>query len=289
VVLREWEGEGKTVMFRRMFAVLFSALLTMSMQVSAQDKKMEGCEKCKAGKCENCEKGKCEKCDKKEHCEKCAKAAACSDCCAPEGFKALFDGKSLKGWEQKNGTAKFSVVDGTIQGETSEGSPNSFLCTEKDYENFELRFSVKVDNELNSGVQIRSHSKSNYSGGRVHGPQVEISTDGYAAYVYGEALKHTSGWLSPQPRAKQTHDYFKKGDWNTYVIRAEGSRIQTWLNGTAVANIDDDSSGHRKGFIGLQVHGIKKGTGPYKVQWKNIFIQELKGNKEKEAKPLAAK
>lgn len=245
------------------------------------------CEKCKAGKCENCEKGTCDKCSKKEHCEKCAtvKKEVCADCCAavPSGFKALFNGTSLKGWEQKNGTAKYSVLDGTILGETNEGSPNSFLCTEKDYENFELRFEVKVDNELNSGVQIRSQSKKDYNDGRVHGPQVEISTDGYAAYVYGEALKHTGGWLSPQPREKKTHELFKKGEWNTYVVRAEGSRITTWLNGTQVTNIDDDSSGFKKGFIGLQVHGIKKGSGPFKVQWKNIYIQELKGNKEKHA------
>jgi Domain of Unknown Function (DUF1080) len=312
-------------MFRRLFAVLFSALLAISAQAHEHkadatkaagcekckagacencakgvcakcDKKehcekcapkVAGCEKCKAGKCENCEKGKCAKCDKKEHCEKCEKKSECAACCAiPSGFKALFDGKSLKGWEQKNGTAKYSVVEGTILGETNEGSPNSFLCTEKDYENFELRFEVKVDNELNSGVQIRSRSKSDYDKGRVHGPQVEISTDGYAAYVYGEALKHTGGWLSPQPREKKTHELFKKGEWNSYVVRAEGSRIQTWLNGTAVTNIDDDSSGHHKGFIGLQVHGIKKGSGPFKVQWKNIFIKELKGNKEKEAKPV---
>ena len=45
---------------------------------------------------------------------------------------SLFDGKSLKGWTQKNGTAKYRVEDGTIVGTTNEGSPNSFLCTDKD-------------------------------------------------------------------------------------------------------------------------------------------------------------
>jgi len=278
-------------MVRRVLTLIFSATLALSGLAHEHEKAGAAaatvCEKCKTGKCENCEKGICDKCSKKEHCEKCAtvKNEVCADCCAgvPSGFKALFDGKSLKGWEQKNGTAKYSVLEGTILGETSEGSPNSFLCSEKDYENFELRFEVKVDNELNSGVQIRSQSKNDYNNGRVHGPQVEISTDGYAAYVYGEALKNSGGWLSPQPREKKTHELFKKGEWNTYVVRAVGSRITTWLNGTQVTNIDDDSSGFKKGFLGLQVHGIKKGSGPFKVQWKNIYIQELKGNKEKHA------
>ena len=71
----------------------------------------------------------------------------------------LFDGKTLDGWIQKNGTAKYKVVDGTIHGTTNEGSPNSFLCSAKEYGNFELEFEVKVHDSLNSGVQIRSKTK----------------------------------------------------------------------------------------------------------------------------------
>ena len=74
------------------------------------------------------------------------------------GQVSLFDGKTLEGWEQKNGTAKYRVENGTIVGKTNEGSPNSFLCTKKNYGDFELTFEVKVDDELNSGVQIRSKS-----------------------------------------------------------------------------------------------------------------------------------
>jgi hypothetical protein len=267
------------MLLRRMSGLFFSALIALAgiaaTSARAHDKETV-CEKCAKGECEDCKKGTCEKCGKAEHCAKCASHGGACTTCLPAGFKPLFDGVSLKGWVQKNGTAKYSVVDGTIQGETNEGSPNSFLCTEKDYENFELVFDVKVDDALNSGVQIRSHSMESYNNGRVHGPQVEISTDGYAAYVYGEALKNTGGWLSPQPRAKQTHDLFKKGEWNSYRVVADGPRIMTWLNGTLVTNINDDSSGHTKGFIGLQVHGIKKGSGPYKVQWRNIALKKLK-------------
>ena len=86
---------------------------------------------------------------------------------APEGFTSLFDGKTLKGWEQKNGTATYEVVDGTVKGTTAQGSPNSFMCTTKEYGDFELHFEVKCDFELNSGVQIRSLSKPDFKKGRV--------------------------------------------------------------------------------------------------------------------------
>jgi hypothetical protein len=72
-------------------------------------------------------------------------------------WKSLFDGKTLDGWIQKNGTATYRVEDSAIVGQTTKGSPNSFLCTEKEYGDFELEFEVKlINNELNSGVQIRT-------------------------------------------------------------------------------------------------------------------------------------
>ncbi len=110
----------------------------------------------------------------------------------------LFDGKSLSGWVQRNGTATYCVEDGAIVGKTSEGSANSFLCTIKGYDDFELEFEVKVDPELNSGVQIRSRSVSDFKTFRVHGPQVEIATDHTAGFIYGEALD--TGWLSKDCR-----------------------------------------------------------------------------------------
>ena len=188
----------------------------------------------------------------------------------------LFNGRDLSGWEQRNGTATYRVEDGAIVGKTSEGSPNSFLCTLKEYGDFELTFEVKVDDELNSGVQIRSKTKGGTREGRVHGPQVEIATNGTAGFVYGEALG--TNWLSSQkemdePMAKAA---FKKGEWNKYRVLARGESIKTWVNDVPVADTTDDRSKMPSGFIGLQVHGIKKGTGPYEVRWRNIAIRELK-------------
>lgn len=208
-------------------------------------------------------------------------AAVCLTSSVQAGEKSswvnLFNGKNLNGWEVKNGTATYKVVDGTIEGTTTEGSRNTFLCTKKKYGNFELEFEVKVDDKLNSGVQIRSRKKEGDKA--VNGPQVEIEASGAngaeAGYVYGEATGR--GWLTPQERLKP-HKNFKDGEWNKFRIVADGPRIQTWINGEKIEDLTDEAiyKTHPKGFIGLQVHGIAKGTGPYSVAWKDIRIKELK-------------
>jgi hypothetical protein len=189
-------------------------------------------------------------------------------------WAALFDGKSLDGWEQKNGTATYRVEDGCVVGKTAEGSPNSFLATKKSYGDFELKFEVKVDDELNSGVQIRSASKPDYKDGQVHGPQVEIATNGTAGFIYAEGLKF--GWLSEDRSNAAAQAAFRKGDWNRYRVLADGKSIKSWVNDVPVADLVDEKTGMGSGFIGLQVHGIKKGSGPYEVRWRNISIRELK-------------
>ena len=68
----------------------------------------------------------------------------------------LFDGKTLQGWRQHNGTATYRVVDGATVGETVEARPNSFLCTTRDYGDFELEFDAKVHDRLNTGIIVRA-------------------------------------------------------------------------------------------------------------------------------------
>jgi hypothetical protein len=191
-----------------------------------------------------------------------------------EGWVPLFNGKNLNGWEQRNGTATYRVEEGCIVGKTNEGSPNSFLCTTREYGDFELKFEVKVDDQLNSGVQIRSKSKGNTKEGRVHGPQVEIATNGTAGFIYGEALD--TGWLTTKMDDAKAKAAFKKGEWNKFHVKATGKSIKTWVNGVPVADLVDEKSGMMSGFIGLQVHGIARGAGPYEVRWRNISIKEIK-------------
>jgi hypothetical protein len=190
-----------------------------------------------------------------------------------DGWSPLFNGKNLDGWEQRNGTATYRAEDGCIVGKTAEGSPNSFLCTVKDYGDFELKFEVKVDDALNSGVQIRSKTKDNKKENRVHGPQVEISVDGNAGRVWGESLP--TGWLDAKTDTSKTGKAFKNGEWNKYRVIAKGKAIKTWINGMPIADFTDEKSNMMSGFIGLQVHGIAKGKGPYEVRWRNIEIKVL--------------
>ena len=202
-------------------------------------------------------------------------------------LKSIFNGKNLDGWTQKNGTASYRIEKNAIIGKTMEGSPNSFLCTDKLYGDFELQFEVKlINDELNSGVQIRSQTKElndkeksrGDKFGRVNGPQVEIEATkekgAESGYVYGEAI---GGWMTPKEKLIP-HKNFKNGKWNKYRILAKGPVIKTWVNGNQVSDLKDEEKykSHPKGFIGLQVHSIKKGTGPYEVAWRNIKIKELK-------------
>ena len=197
-----------------------------------------------------------------------------------EGFRPLFDGKTLTGFTIRSGTATYKVEDGAIVGTTAEGSGNTFLTTDKEYGDFELTFEVKVDNALNSGVQIRSHVAPENGfqpklGGklpkdRLYGPQVEISTDGMAGRIYDEARR--GRWLDTKEPTAETKGAFKKGEWNQYRVLAQGDRIQTWVNGIPIADVRDGED--TKGHIGLQVHGIARGTGPFQVRWKNLMIRE---------------
>ncbi len=201
---------------------------------------------------------------------------------AEDGWVSLFNGESLEGWTQKNGTASYAVEDGAIVGRTSNGRANSFLCSLKKYGNFELEFEVKVHDALNSGVQIRSKTKEvpaeqrkGIEVGRVYGPQVEIEAGvAEAGYIYGEATGR--GWLTPKEELKP-HSNMKSGEWNKFRVIANGPRIQTFINGQPIADLTDEAifETHPKGFIGLQVHSIKEGTGPYDVRWRNIRIKEL--------------
>ncbi len=208
----------------------------------------------------------------------------CSQSGLAEEWTSLFNEKDLSGWIQKNGTAKYVVKGKTIVGTTNEGSPNSFLCSEKLYGNFELEFEVKCDSALNSGVQIRSKTKpvpkdSDVKFGRVYGPQVEIEASGdngaEAGYIYGEATGR--GWLTVKEELIP-HKHYKDGQWNHYRVVADGSRIQTWINGQQIADLTDEAAfeSHPAGFIGLQVHGIKKGAGPFTVSWRKLRIREIK-------------
>ena len=190
---------------------------------------------------------------------------------AEEKLVPLCDGKTLEGWEQKGGKAKYEIVDDTIVGTTVPNTPNSFLCTKKQYSNFILEVEFKVDDKLNSGVQIRSNSLPDYKKGQVHGYQVEIdpSARAWTGGIYDEGRR---GWLNNLEKNEPARKAFKAGEWNKFRVEANGSSIKTWLNGVPAADLKDDMT--PTGFIALQVHSSKSET-PLQVRWRNVRLQEL--------------
>lgn len=204
-----------------------------------------------------------------------------------DDWKSLFDGKTLEGWTHVGGPATYEVVDGTILGRTGDGGPNAFL-TRGPYADFELRFEVKCDPELNSGVQIRSHvyaedtpQESNPNrvreAGEVYGYQCEIRGDangehGCSGNFWDEGRR--TKWLDEKVDAAEKQQAYRPGEWNEFRIIAQGNRMRSFVNGVQVADFTDDRDA--SGFIGLQVHSIRAGTGPYQVAWRNLQLRELK-------------
>jgi len=185
-------------------------------------------------------------------------------------WQDLFDGKTLEGWVQRGGNAIYYVQDGMIVGSSVTDTPNSFLCTAKNYSDFILELEVKVDTNLNSGVQIRSNSFPDYADGRVHGYQVEVdpSARAWSGGIYDEGRR---GWLQNLENNEPARKAFKNGEWNHYRIRAISDSIKTWVNGIPAAALQDTMTA--TGFIGLQVHSAK--TESLHVRWRNIRIQDL--------------
>jgi hypothetical protein len=215
--------------------------------------------------------------------------AAVAPAAADEPWVNLFDGKSLDGWAVKSGSAQYTVEDGVIVGSSVEGSPNTFLCTTKDYGDFILEFEVKVDPRLNSGVQFRSHTyptetvlditakngkkaKRTFPAGRVYGYQVEIATEaaGNSGGVYDEARRAV--FLSDITKDPAASKAFKDDQWNKYRVECRGNSIKTWVNGVPCTDLTD--SADASGFIGLQVHQVKSEK-PLQVRFRNLRIQEL--------------
>jgi len=208
----------------------------------------------------------------------------------------LFKGNDLKGWVNYGG-GKFYVEDECIIAQSVIGLPNSFLHTEKKYQNFELAFDVKLDTVLNSGVQIRSniyeedthtirwggHFNENgekiiiqkkRAAGRFWGYQIEIdpTSRSWSGAIYEEAGR---GFLHTPGVNETVKSAFKPLGWNHFKVRVKENRIQSWVNGVMVGDVYDDLTDN--GYIALQLHGIgnNKLKANKKIRWKNLRLREF--------------
>ncbi len=204
---------------------------------------------------------------------------------ADDDWVKLFNGKDLDGWVQHGGNAKYSAEDGQLVGRSVPNTSNSFLCTKKDYGDFVLELEFKVDDGLNSGVQVRSQcfdepktvewqgKAIKIPAGRVHGYQVEIdpSARAWSGGIYDEGRR---GWLNDLKDNEAARKAFKPHEWNRFRIECRGDSIKTWINGVPAADLHDAMT--PRGFIALQVHGVGNKTEALEVRWRNIRIQERK-------------
>jgi hypothetical protein len=194
---------------------------------------------------------------------------ACPFAAAQDGFVSLFNGTDLTGWTKKGGDAKYHVEDGNIVGVVGPG-PNTFLCTEKEYENFIFKAEFKYDKNVNSGIQFRSNARPEGNRERVYGYQCEMEPAGMTAAIYDEGRR--GRWLNvvTDEFTEKTKTPFKQGEWNELEIQCVGPSIRTWLNGQPVTDIMDTMT--QRGFFGLQVHSSRN---PGQVRWRNIRVKEL--------------
>jgi len=186
-------------------------------------------------------------------------------------WRPLFNGKDLDNWKKLGGDAEYKIEHESIVGIAKPNTPNTFLATKENYNDFILELELKVHPLLNSGVQIRSNSLPEYKNGRVHGYQVEVdpSSRSYSGGIYDEARR---GWLYPLSRNPTGSKAFKNGEWNHYRIEAIGNTIRTWINGVQCAHLRDSLTA--SGFIALQVHSIdEESKNGATVQWRNIRIK----------------
>jgi hypothetical protein len=188
-----------------------------------------------------------------------------------------------------SGQAKYWVEDGTIVGQAVPNSPNSFLCTDREYDDFILEFEVLLeDDELNSGVQFRSqiapqelifwfrndrglYQPTRIPADRVYGYQVEIAAGGGSGGVYDEARRAMLPWWPEE--GSEERKAFKNQEWNAYRIECRGDSIKTMINGVVITSFRDALSD--SGIIGLQVHDVGSDPTPYKVRWRKLRLLPL--------------
>ena len=183
----------------------------------------------------------------------------------------LSDGKSFKGWV---GDTKqtWRIEDGAfVGGSLKEKVPrNEFLRTDQQFTNFILRVKFKLTGTngfINGGVQIRSQPAKNPTNEMV-GYQCDLG-EGWWGALYDESRRNKV-LIKPDPAVVEKA--LKRGEWNEYLIRARGKRIQTSINGVLMIDYTEtDETLPQYGLIGLQVHG----GGATEASYKDIHIQVL--------------
>ncbi len=170
------------------------------------------------------------------------------------GWHALFNAKSLEGW-QPRGECLWSVLpDGTLLGKRTAGtSPTqAWLYTKAEYGEFDLHVEYWIPAGGNSGVSIRDRS----SAAAAIGETLPYTTPAHVGYeiqiIDDDAETYPTGSVYLFAAAKT--GVHRHGAWNSLDIESRNALIRVRLNGQIVAESPGDPARPKVGPIGLQLH-----------------------------------
>jgi len=214
---------------------------------------------------------------------------------AEEGFTSMFNGKDLTGWDGARDL--WTVKNGAIVGSTvaNPAKENTFLVwTNGQPGDFEMRCSFKIKpgsaaGFANSGIQYRSkvvkssywvvagyqadmEAGPNYTGGLYEEKGRGIlAKRGEKVLIHSDGKKEVTGSLGDSAKLE---DEIRKGEWNDYVVIAQGNHLQQFINGKAMIDVVDEEKekAASSGVIALQLHAGP----PMMVEFKDLRIKELK-------------
>ena len=166
------------------------------------------------------------------------------------GWTTLFDGSSIDGWRVL-GDANWELADAAVSADSGSG----YLVTESSYGDFELTLEFWVDESANSGVFIRCSDPDNIG-----------AANSYEVNIYDTRADQTYRTGGIVNVAAPTSVINTGGQWNSYEITAQGSRLVVILNGTQVVDATHDQ--FVRGPIALQY-----GAGT--VRFRNVQIRVL--------------
>jgi len=173
----------------------------------------------------------------------------------PAGYKPLFDGQSLSGWEGAGQPAEkcWKVDDGTI---VCTGEKGPWLRSKEQYDDFNLRLEYKLKMGGNSGVYIRVPENGNHHGDGA-GIEVQVLDDGADRYRTLKPYQYTGSLYAIAPAT--SHVAKNVGEWNTLEINCRGTKYHVIHNGTTIIATDElefpELKGRlTKGHLGLQNH-----------------------------------
>lgn len=203
-----------------------------------------------------------------------------------EGWKVLFDGKTMDGWHtfQNKENDSWEVIDGTLHCKPfKEDAENkrADLVTTGQYDNFEFSFDWKISPQGNSGVMF--HVSEEQSEPYATGPEYQLLDDeGYPGDVKDVQLTGAN-YDMQAPSYKKLNP---AGEWNSSKIVVNENKVEHWLNGDKVLTYEIGSAAWEKlkkeskwkdfpaygttttGYLDLQDHGNE-------VWFRNLYIKTL--------------